>query len=725
MHRLAIFVAVAACGNPGPPRPLDPAWEVQQPHATPVKRTPPGPPLAKPRAQTDTYHGVAVQDPYRWLEASTAEVTQWSDAQNAYARAKLGALPELPALRAEIAAIVKAPLTYYGGFYPTATKLFALRTQPTKEQAELVVLADPADAASAKLILDPTIGANAHRSIDWFEPSPDGTRIAISISENGSEKGDLHVIDLDGKELEPAIPNVQRGTGGGDVAWTPDGKGFYYTRYPAAGEKPDGERDFWMQLWFHTLGTPIASDRYELGKDFPKIAEVIAETDGRGRVLCKVQNGDGDTFRHYLRDTKGTWRQLTDWDDGVKYAGFGPTDDLWLISRKNAPRGKVLRLAANAPLAKARVVVPEGDDSIVTAFYQTDQGIVNAGDTFYLNYQVGGPSEVRAFTRTGKRAKSPPLPPVSSTSRPVVWKAGILVSASSYTTARTVYRFTPKTGKLVKVEALSPRPPVDLSRFEVRRELATSKDGTKIPFDIVWPRSARRDGSTPCLVTGYGGYNLSQQPYFLAGWAPLLRRGFCYVSVNLRGGGEFGEAWHQAGMLTRKQNVFDDFAAVLAYLVDRHYTQRDKLGIIGGSNGGLLMGALVTQHPELVKAVVSEVGIYDSVRAETSSNGAYNIPEFGSVTDPAQFKALFAYSPYHHVAAARYPAVLMLTGANDARVEPWHSRKMIAALQAAQTGDAPILLRTSANAGHGDGTDVTEAIEQASIISAFFFWQLH
>jgi prolyl oligopeptidase len=725
MHRFALVVAVAvaACGNPGA-RSSDPVFEVQQVHATPVKRTPPGPPLAKPRPHTDTYHGVSVEDPYRWLEAGTPEVKQWSDAQDAYARGKLDRLDEIEVLRGELAAYIKAPLTYYGGFEVAGGKLFAIRKQATKEQGELIVLTDPTAVSTARLVFDPTT-ASAHRSIDWYVPSPDGTRVALSLSENGSEKGDLHIIDLDGKELEPVIANVQRGTGGGDVAWTPDGKGFYYTRYPAPGEKPDDERDFWMQVWFHTLGTPSTADRYELGKDLPKISEVIVETDKRGRVLAKIQKGDGDIYRHYLRDVKGAWRQLTDWDDGVKYVGFGPTEDLWLVSRKDAPRGKIMRLAPTAPLAKAKVIVPEGKDSIVTEFWQVDQGIVDAGDTFYVNYQTGGPGEVRAFTRAGKPAKAPPLPPVSSVGEPIVWKDGILVSAASYTTPRTVYRFTPKTRKLERIEELSPRPPVDLSRFEVRREFAKSKDGTQIPLNIVWPRNARRDGSVPCIVTGYGGYNISQTPQFLGEWAPLLKRGFCFVSVNLRGGGEFGEAWHAAGMLVRKQNVFDDFAAALAYVVQKRYTQRAKLGIIGGSNGGLLMGAIVTQHPDYVKAVVSEVGIYDSLRAEASANGQYNVPEFGSVTDPAQFAALYAYSPYHHVVAkTRYPAILMLTGANDARVEPWHSRKMIAALQAAQTGDAPILLRTSANAGHGGGTATTEVIDQLAHITAFFRWQL-
>jgi prolyl oligopeptidase len=299
-----------------------------------------------------------------------------------------------------------------------------------------------------------------------------------------------------------------------------------------------------------------------------------------------------------------------------------------------------------------------------------------------------------------------------------------MVSASSYTTPRTFYKFDAKTGATTPIAALSPKPPVDLSGMEVLREYATSKDGTKVPLNIMWPKGAARDGSVPCLATGYGGYAQAQSPNYMTTYAPLLTRGVCIVTTNLRGGNEFGEEWHRAGMLTNKQNVFDDFAAVLEYLVDNKLTSTNKLAIIGGSNGGLLMGAMIAQHPTAMKAVVSIAGIYDSVRAENSANGEYNVTEFGSVKDKAQFEALFAYSPYHHVAKTRYPAILFTSGDNDPRVPPWHSRKFVAALQAAQTGDAPILLTTSATAGHGIGTAASERINDVAQKLAFVLWQV-
>ena len=240
----------------------------------------------------------------------------------------------------------------------------------------------------------------------------------------------------------------------------------------------------------------------------------------------------------------------------------------------------------------------------------------------------------------------------------------------------------------------------------------------------MWPKGAPRDGSVPCIATGYGGYSINETPHFLLGDAPLVKRGVCYIDVVLRGGAEFGADWHAAGMLEHKQNVFDDFAAALAFVAEHKYTRPDRLAIIGGSNGGLLMGAIITQHPELVKAVVSRVGIYDMLRVERSANGQYNIPEYGTVANESQFKALYAYSPYHHVTRRAYPAILFTAGANDGRVAPWHSRKMAAALQAANTSRAPILMRVSTTSGHGSGTDTTEVIDANAQIQAFLLWQL-
>jgi prolyl oligopeptidase len=336
---------------------------------------------------------------------------------------------------------------------------------------------------------------------------------------------------------------------------------------------------------------------------------------------------------------------------------------------------------------------------------------------------------VRSFTLSGKPVASVGLPPVSAVSHLAPAGRDLVFGVASYVAPFRWVRLDRRSGTLTELAAISPKPPVDLSGWEVHREFATSKDGTRVPYNVVWQKGAPLDGSVPCVATGYGGFGFSQEPAFLETMslettAPLLRRGLCFVTANLRGGSELGEEWHRAGALTHKQNVFDDFAAVLGDLAARRYTSPDRLAIIGSSNGGLLMGAIITQHPELVRAVVSRVGIYDMLRVELSSNGSYNIPEFGTVTDEAQFTAMYAYSPYHHVTPRKYPAVLFTTGTNDPRVAPWHSRKMIAALQAAQRGAAPILLRTSETAGHGIGTGMSEQIDDDAHADAFLLSQI-
>jgi prolyl oligopeptidase len=294
----------------------------------------------------------------------------------------------------------------------------------------------------------------------------------------------------------------------------------------------------------------------------------------------------------------------------------------------------------------------------------------------------------------------------------------------SYVRPEGRYVFHAQSGETTETELRSTSP-VDLSDMEVKREFATSKDGTKVPVNILFRKGTPLDGRNPALATGYGGYGVSITPDFSPNRRILLDNGFVIAIANIRGGGEFGERWHLEGNLTHKQNVFDDFTAVLEHLIARKYTSSEHLAILGGSNGGLLMGAVLVQHPELAKAVVSFVGIYDVLRTELSPNGEFNITEFGTVKDPAQFKAMLAYSPYENVEKdVAYPAVLMLTGANDPRVEPMQSRKMIARLQAATASSAPILLRTSDDSGHGIGTPLAELISETVDVYAFLFDEL-
>jgi len=359
--------------------------------------------------------------------------------------------------------------------------------------------------------------------------------------------------------------------------------------------------------------------------------------------------------------------------------------------------------------------VPESETAIV--------GMVAGDSRLYLQEIVGGPSQLRIFNATSGRLRGlVPIPPVASIGGLVRTTGNeLLIQTQSFTEAGRWWRLDPMRGDLVPT-ALRLRSPADYSDTEVRREFAVSKDGTRVPINILMRKGTRLDGSSPCLLTGYGGYGISQTPVFSSSRRLWLEQGGIFVVANIRGGGEYGDAWHRAGNLTRKQNVFDDFAACAQYLIDHQYTRRERLAIQGGSNGGLLMGAMITQHPELFRAVVSSVGLYDMLRVELTPNGEFNVTEFGTVKNPEQFKALFDYSPYHHVVdGTRYPATLMLTGANDPRVDPWQSRKMIARLQAASASEGPILLRTSGDTGHGGGTPRNARNEQLADIYAFLF----
>ncbi len=687
-----------------------------------------GPPETLRSPVADTYHGVEVTDDYRWLEDwDDPRVREWSDAQNAYARGILDALPSVPQIRRRVEQILRADSVEYSSLAWRGGMLFAKYLKPPMEQEVLIVMPSADEPDAARVLEDPVaLDPAGTTTVDWYEPSPDGTLVAVSLSKGGTESGDLHFFDVEtGQQVGDVIPRVNGGTAGGDVAWTNDGAGLFYTRYPRPGERPDEDLDFHQQVWFHRWGTSTGEDRYEIGEDFMRTAEIRLETDPAGRVLATVQEGDSGRFEHHLRDSAGEWRRLTVQEDGIVQAVFGPDGSLFLISRREAPRGKVLVLPpGGTSLDRASTIIEEGREAIVSDFY--DPGRIAVTDTrIHLAYQLGGPSTIRTFDHRGRPQRGPNVPPVSSVGQILALDGdAILFSNESYLEPRAYYRFDAEDG-IARKMALVSESPVDYSDTLVAREFAASKDGTQVPVSILHREGIDLDGSHALLLTGYGGYGISEVPHFEPSWRVWIEQGGLIAVANLRGGGEFGEEWHRAGMLTSKQNVFDDFAAVMRHLIDRGYTSRERLAIMGASNGGLLMGAMITQQPDLCRAVVSLVGIYDMLRVELSPNGAFNIPEFGTVEDPEQFRPLHAYSPYHNVLeGTSYPAVLFATGANDPRVDPMHSRKMTARLQAASASGRPILLRTSAETGHGLGTPLGEQVEEWTHTYAFLFHEL-
>ncbi|MFN0017697.1 MAG: prolyl oligopeptidase family serine peptidase [Pirellulaceae bacterium] len=687
------------------------------------------PPTTQKQPVVDTYHGTAVTDDYRWLEDwNNPQVQRWSESQNAHARAFLDRLSNVAAIRVRVTEIMMAESVSYSAIAYRPGSLFALKRQPPKQQSFLVVMPSADSPGDARVLVDPNeLDKTGTTAIDWHEPSPDGKLVAVSLSHGGSEAGDVHIFETaTGREVYEVVPRVNSGTAGGDLAWMPDSSGFYYTRHPRDGERPAADLDFFQQVYFHKLGIPTAEDRYELGKDFPRVAEIELEMHPGGNLLAMVQNGDGGQFAHYLRSTDGEWKQFASFDDQIVQSTFGRNNDLVLVSRQNAPRGKILRLSlADLDLNHAKTLVPEGPEAIVTSFYHHPPTVMETENRLYVVYQLGGPSELRVFDTTGKKLDKPKQLSAAAVGGLTKLEVDdVLFSNTSFVDPPAFYRFKAQTYSTEKT-ALATKSLVDLGNVEVVREFATSKDGTKVPVTITMPRGTKLDGSNPAVVTGYGGYGINISPGFNPVKEVLLKQGFVIAVANLRGGGEFGEAWHRQGNLTHKQNVFDDFAAVLKHLVSRGYTSSPKLAIEGGSNGGLLMGATMTQHPELARAVVSHVGIYDMLRVELSPNGTFNIVEFGTVKNSDQFRALHGYSPYHHVVdGTRYPALLLLTGANDSRVDPMQSRKMAARMQAANPSGEPVLLRTSSNSGHGAGTALSERIEQTVDVYAFLFDRL-
>ncbi len=673
---------------------------------------------------TDAYHGVQISDPYRWLEDGKSPVVRaWAKKQDARTRAWLAALPDAAAIRTRTRELLRgAPPRYYDLDASTGPA-FARKHAPPRQQPALVVLADPADVATERTVVDPlAIDPSGQTAIDFYEPSPDGRLVAVSLSRGGTEDGTLSVHEVaTGKALPDRIPRVNGGTAGGSVAWTDDGKAFFYTRYPRAGERPDTDLGFFQEVWLHRLGTPEAEDSYAVGRECadPRISEHFLRASEDGRFAADlVQKGDGGEYDLFLRAPGGGFVRLAGLADRIVGARFGGDGALYLLSRKDAPRGKVLRLALDggpADLARAVVVAQAAEDGAIEDLEATKGRL-------YVTEISGGPSRVRVFE--GGRELAPLGLPAVSTVRAIRRRgpASVLVQSESFLEPPAWLRFDEASGASERLPISTPAA-VDFSDAEVVRDFAVSKDGTRVPVSILRRKGTKLDGRNPAILWGYGGYGLSQVPTYSPLRRLYLDAGVVYAVAHVRGGGEYGDAWHKSGNLTHKQNVFDDFAAAARRLFETRVTSPERLAIMGGSNGGLLIGATVTQHPELARAAVAAVGIFDMLRFELHPNGAFNVTEFGTVKDPEQFRALRAYSPFHAVKdRARYPAVLLTAGDADPRVDAYHARKMTARMQAASSG-RPVLLRVSGS-GHGIGTALDEIVQERADVTAFVFHEL-
>jgi prolyl oligopeptidase len=676
------------------------------------------PAVQTPRIPVTTrYHGVDVTEDYQWLEdASSPETVAWTQAQQNLTREYFESLPWRDALRARVESLLKAERTSYTSLASGGSTYFALKEQTPRQRPFLVALTDLDDTRTERIVVDPeAIDASGETTIDWFVPSADGNRLAVSLSEHGTEDGTLHILDVaSGEIVDEPIPHVH--LMGGSVAWREDGSGFWYT---LIGD-PAG---FQQQVWYRDLEG--AADRLDspVGVADELIAENVLSTSPDGHWLMdRVQKGDGGEWQIFLRrqDSDGEWWRLADISDNCPHAVLG-ADVVYLLSRRDAPHGRILRL----PLTEGATVA-DADEVVPPSRVIIEDLAVTRG-TVWVAEMDGGPQQLRAFDLDGRPQPAPEVPPVSSVSSYSnrLSKLGpdrLAWACESFTAPPTWW--VAADGKAARSTALTATSPVDLAGYEVTREFATSWDGTRVPLNIIAAPGTPRDGSAPALLTAYGGYAISLVPTFNPQLLLWLERGGVVVVANIRGGGEYGQEWHHAGRLATKQNCFDDFIACADHLVETRVTSRDRLGLIGGSNGGLLVGAALTQRPDLAAAVVCAVPVLDALRSELSVNGVFNVTEFGTVRDPEMFRAMRAYSPYHNVQdGTPYPAVLFTAGEFDPRVQPHDAKKMTARLQAATSSDQPILLRME-HGGHGIGQSLDQQVGEVAAYLTFLFDRL-
>jgi prolyl oligopeptidase len=694
-----------------------------------VTRAQEGPPKAPVREVTDTYFGKQLVDPYRWMEDSKSpDMLAWMKAQADYTRAFLNRLPMRDELLKRLTELSEAGVRV-SGIRRRGNTYFYYRLAPGENDRRLYVR--DGLSGSERLLIDPEkLSSSGKRySIDSFNPSFDGKYVSYTISVGGSETGELRVLETaTGKDMGERIDRVRFGAG----AWTPDGKSILYNRLQKLDEGAPAT-DFYQKskVYQHVLGTSPETDRavfgYEVNPNIKMETTPLPFVDvpaGSKYAFAIVNSGVSPNSEFYfvplsaLSQTPIPWRKIASLEDQVSsYDIHG--DDLYLLTYKNTPRYKVTRINLNNPdLIKAPVVFP-ASEAVVT-------GLGVAKDALYVQTLDAGVS--RLWRVDYKGGAPEPLKMPYDGSAYLGWSDqesdGILFEVSSWTKPPAFFAYDAKRGAVDT--KLIPPIPVDMSGIESVTVKVKSFDGTMIPMAILYKRGLKRDGTNPTLLNGYGAYGIENtSPYFYPPYLAWLERGGVLAFAGVRGGGEYGEEWHLAGKGKTKPNTWKDFMACAEYLVKEKYTSPEHLAGQGGSAGGILIGNAIAERPDLFGAAIDQVGVNNALRAETTSNGVPNIPEFGSVKTEEGFLALLEMDAYHKIKnGVKYPAVLLTTGINDPRVEPWMSAKMAARLQAASASGKPILLRIDYDAGHGFGSTKKQRNEEMADIFAFLFQQL-
>jgi prolyl oligopeptidase len=662
----------------------------------------------------ESLHGETVADPYRWLEdGDSPETRAWTERQNALTEAYLAAFPGRERIRRRLDALLA--IGALGVPTPARGRYFYLRRDGRQNQP--ILYARDGVAGADRVVVDPNAANPAGTTaLDWYFPSLDGRYLAYGLSEDGSEQSVLHVLDVaTGRILPDRIPRTRSAA----VAWLPDGSGFYYTRYPGSGEVPKGEEHYHRAVQFHPLGGDPAADplvfRPAAKEHWPGVG---VSPDGRWLVVTVARTFDETDL--YLQDlAAGGPLVAVARDLPASFEGEVAHGRLFVRTNLDAPTYRLYVADPERPARDGwREIVPPRNDAVL-------EGVTVAGGRLALSYLERASSRLRLTDFDGRPAAEVALPTLGSLfGVGAEWDGReLFFGFSSYTVPPSVYRIDLGTGEHSlwrRVEA-----DMDPEAFEVRQVTYASRDGTPVTMFLVHRRGLARDGDAPTYLTGYGGFNISMTPAFSRSLLLWLERGGVVAVPNIRGGGEYGEHWHQSGMLGRKQNSFDDFIAAAEWLIAEGYTRPARLAAAGGSNGGLLMGAVLTQRPELFRAVLIQVPLLDMLRYHRFLIARLWIPEYGSADDPEQFPWLRAYSPYHHVRdGVAYPAVLLATAESDTRVDPMHARKMAARLQAATASGHPVLLRLEARAGHGAGKPLSKVLDELTDSWSFVFCEL-
>ena len=751
---LSAFVAVA---------PLFPALLAAQTASNPTLTYP-----AAPRGtQVDDYHGTSIADPYRWLENVDSPATKaWVEAENRLTDSFLATIPQRTAIRNRLTQLWN--YERYSAPFKENDRYFYFQNTGLQNQSVLYV--QDGRNSPPRVLLDPnTLSPDGTVALSGTAASHDGRYLAYSLSTSGSDWQELHVRSVDdGRDL----PDVVKWVKFSGISWTHDNKGFFYSRYdePVSGNKMTNANKN-QKLYYHRIGQ--AQSRDELVYDRPDQPDWLFDgsvsDDGQYLVITVSQGTDVRT-RLYFVDLDDPDKpeidnpvvRLIDKLD-AEYSFIGNRKTMFYVrTDRNAPRGRIVAISIDNPREERwNTIIPENRDALVSA--------VMAGDDIVANYLQDAHSSVRFYASNGDdrrdyrdrqrpdQRRSPAIIYDDTSTAPIVARERaqllgggfsyrgelrlpamgtvgsiqgrqgddeLFYTFTSFLYPTTVYRYDLKSGQNATFRA--PRVAFDPSPYETRQVFYTSKDGTRIPMYITAKKGIKLDGSNPTVLYAYGGFNISETPGFSAANIAWLEMGGIYALANLRGGGEYGKEWHEAGMLSKKQNVFDDFIAAAEYLINQKYTSTPKLAIRGGSNGGLLIGAVENQRPDLFGATMPEVGVMDMLRFQKFTIGWAWTSDYGSSDDPEQFKYLVAYSPLHNIKPGTcYPPTLAFTADHDDRVVPGHTFKYVATLQAAQSCPNPILVRIETKAGHGAGKPTTKQIDETADRFAFLVKELH